>query len=134
MFPLAVGMGNHERDWPGTGDAFGDSASDSGGECGIPTLARYHTPSGQAPLPDRLKRRQMRSNIAGTGILSFISSSLSYSFSSLFSSFLSSSKRQSSLSDSSSPGALFYSFDRGAVHFIILDSEMPSDPESEQGR
>ena len=30
MFPLAVGMGNHERDWPSTGDAFGDMASDSG--------------------------------------------------------------------------------------------------------
>lgn len=27
-----------------------------------------------------------------------------------------------------------YSFDRGAVHFLILDSEMPSDPDSEQGR
>lgn len=29
-FPLAVGMGNHERDWPGTGDAFEDKAKDSG--------------------------------------------------------------------------------------------------------
>jgi len=29
-FPLAVGMGNHERDWPGTGDAFEDKAADSG--------------------------------------------------------------------------------------------------------
>ena len=30
-WPLAIGMGNHERDWPGTGDAFNDTAADSGG-------------------------------------------------------------------------------------------------------
>ncbi len=29
-WPLAVGMGNHERDWPGTGDAFNNTSSDSG--------------------------------------------------------------------------------------------------------
>ena len=129
MFPLAVGMGNHERDWPGTGDAFGDSASDSGGECGIPTLARFHTPSGEAPLPDRMKRR--RATIPG------ILSSLSSSFSTAFSSFLTPFNRRVSFphhSSAKAPGALFYSFDRGAVHFVILDSEMPSDPESEQGR
>ena len=29
-WPLMVGTGNHERDWPGTGDAFGDLSLDSG--------------------------------------------------------------------------------------------------------
>ncbi len=35
---------------------------------------------------------------------------------------------------SKAPGPLYYSFDRGSVHFVVLDSEMPSDPASEQGR
>ncbi len=29
-WPLMVGTGNHERDFKGTGDAFGDTARDSG--------------------------------------------------------------------------------------------------------
>lgn len=31
QWPLAVGTGNHERDWPGSGDAFDNTARDSGG-------------------------------------------------------------------------------------------------------
>jgi hypothetical protein len=30
QWPMAVGTGNHERDWPSTGDAFGDMSRDSG--------------------------------------------------------------------------------------------------------
>jgi hypothetical protein len=30
-WPMAVGTGNHERDWPGTGDAFKGTSRDSGG-------------------------------------------------------------------------------------------------------
>ncbi|KAG2446949.1 hypothetical protein HYH02_008103 [Chlamydomonas schloesseri] len=40
--PYMVTAGNHERDWPGTGDAFG--VEDSGGECGIPFDARFPMP------------------------------------------------------------------------------------------
>ena len=31
----------HERDWPNTDDRFQNQATDSGGECGIPTWLRY---------------------------------------------------------------------------------------------
>ncbi|KAG2432271.1 hypothetical protein HXX76_009189 [Chlamydomonas incerta] len=40
--PYMVTAGNHERDWPGTGDAFG--VEDSGGECGVPFDARFPMP------------------------------------------------------------------------------------------
>jgi hypothetical protein len=35
--------GNHERDFPGSGNAIG--GADSGGECGVPTRARFHMPT-----------------------------------------------------------------------------------------
>jgi hypothetical protein len=40
--PYMVSEGNHERDWPGTGTFFG--SKDSGGECGVPTAARFTMP------------------------------------------------------------------------------------------
>jgi hypothetical protein len=39
-----TGEGNHERDWPGTGSISFNGAKDSGGECGVPTHARYPMP------------------------------------------------------------------------------------------
>jgi hypothetical protein len=30
QWPMAVGTGNHERDWPHTDDAFANTARDSG--------------------------------------------------------------------------------------------------------
>lgn len=52
--PMAIGHGNHERDFPGTGtSSFYSTSVDSGGECGVATVARYPTPaapSGAAPL------------------------------------------------------------------------------------
>lgn len=47
--PLMTVIGNHERDWPGTGDRFG-MAYDSGGECGVPYQLRTGMP---AAGPDR---------------------------------------------------------------------------------
>ena len=44
--PYMIGHGNHERDWPGTGSYGG---RDSGGECGVPTRARFRMPT---PAPD----------------------------------------------------------------------------------
>lgn len=41
--PLMVGDGNHERTAPGTGCVY--DGNDSGGECGVPTHARFPMPS-----------------------------------------------------------------------------------------
>jgi hypothetical protein len=37
-----VASGNHERDWPGSGDAFG--TEDSSGECGVVLQRRFAMP------------------------------------------------------------------------------------------
>lgn len=37
-------VGNHERDWPGTGDRFMGVSNDSRGECGIPYRRRFRMP------------------------------------------------------------------------------------------
>ena len=42
--PTMVVQGNHERDWPGTGDAY-KAATDSGGECGVPAARRMPMPA-----------------------------------------------------------------------------------------
>ncbi|KAF5840550.1 Metallo-dependent phosphatase-like protein [Dunaliella salina] len=82
QWPMAVGTGNHERDFPGTGDAFGYSARDSGGECNVPFMWRWYSPA-------NIHRNPFKS---------------------------------------------FYSFNMGPVHILMLDSEIPSDPSSDQGR
>lgn len=41
--PYMTTEGNHERDYPGSGNAVG--GADSGGECGIPTEARFLMPT-----------------------------------------------------------------------------------------
>ena len=99
-----------------------------GGECGVPTVERFHTPAGTSPSkksPSILRwwRRSPLAPLssAGSWLLSAVASWLSGPHPPL-------------KSETKAAGALFYSFDRGAVHFIILDSEMPSDPESDQGR
>ncbi|KAF8067344.1 PAP1 [Scenedesmus sp. PABB004] len=47
-WPLAVATGNHERDWPGTGDVLDGMPvrdGDSGGECNVPYTYRFYTPA-----------------------------------------------------------------------------------------
>ncbi|KAL5224861.1 hypothetical protein ABZP36_011500 [Zizania latifolia] len=41
--PYMIGIGNHERDWPGTGSFYGNY--DSGGECGVPAQTVFYTPA-----------------------------------------------------------------------------------------
>ncbi|GAX76191.1 hypothetical protein CEUSTIGMA_g3635.t1 [Chlamydomonas eustigma] len=89
QFPTAFGLGNHERDWPYTGDAFNNTSHDSGGECGIAILKRFYTPG---------SRRALK-NMNGKA-----------------------------------PGALYYSFERGPVHFIMLDTELPSSVGTDQNK
>ena len=76
----------------------------AGGECGVPTVRRYYTPVMDAPSP--------ATAAAGNG----------------------GNGGGRSGGDSKALPALCYSFDRGSVHFVMMDSEMPSDPESAQGR
>lgn len=40
--PYMTGQGNHERDFPLSGNSIG--GGDSGGECGLPTQARFVNP------------------------------------------------------------------------------------------
>lgn len=47
--PWMVGLGNHERDFPGSGSNF--TGEDSGGECGVATLARFPMPYANAEDP-----------------------------------------------------------------------------------
>lgn len=50
--PYNVNLGNHERDFPGTGTHY-DTSVDSGGECGVATQIRFPTPvAGAAPYKD----------------------------------------------------------------------------------
>ena len=42
--PYMVSPGNHERDWPGTGDRFPSGVEDSGGECGVAYERRLTMP------------------------------------------------------------------------------------------
>ena len=48
--PYMTVLGNHERDYPGSGNDIG--GADSGGECGVPTEARFLMPT-QRTLPFR---------------------------------------------------------------------------------
>lgn len=41
-------LGNHERDWVGSGYMEGD---DSGGECGVPSERRFLMPTPQQDMP-----------------------------------------------------------------------------------
>ena len=88
--PLAVGMGNHERN-TGPGVLCCNSTT-SRGECGIPTLYRYSTPA------TSLLKAEMKSKGNNGAKL----------------------------------GPLVYSFSRGPVHFVMLDTEMDSSPGSPQ--
>lgn len=52
--PYMVSVGNHERNWPGSGDRWGGfGIADSGGECGVAHALRARMPyQGEcAPVP-----------------------------------------------------------------------------------
>merc|ERR1712232_228809 len=48
--PYMVTVGNHERDWTGTGSDVG--CEDSWGECGVPTMAKFRMPWSAARWPN----------------------------------------------------------------------------------
>ncbi|GMH34491.1 hypothetical protein BSKO_02325 [Bryopsis sp. KO-2023] len=43
--PYMTSVGNHERDWPGTGDRYQGLSDDSRGECGVPYKQRFKMPT-----------------------------------------------------------------------------------------
>lgn len=47
---MQVSIGNHERDWPYTGDRY-DTSYNSGGECGVPYERRFKMPQAGADKP-----------------------------------------------------------------------------------
>eukprot|EP00884_Botryococcus_braunii_P013968 jgi/Botrbrau1/22572/Bobra.176_1s0005.1 len=51
QLPYMTLIGNHERDWPGTGDRYPSGVRDSGGECGIPTERRLQMPQAGPDKP-----------------------------------------------------------------------------------
>ena len=62
--PYMVGQGNHEQDWYGT-DTIGSGQGpelgrDSGGECGVPTSARFKMPSSPTTAPSRRRHLKKR--------------------------------------------------------------------------
>lgn len=49
--PYMVSIGNHERDWPHSGDWFPGRMHDSGGECGVAHERRFLMPSSEQDTP-----------------------------------------------------------------------------------
>lgn len=49
--PYMVSIGNHERDWPESGDWFPVDMHDSGGECGVAHERRFLMPSRDQDTP-----------------------------------------------------------------------------------
>jgi len=101
--PYMTVPGNHERDWPGTGDGFGDaSGGDSGGECGVAYSRRVNMPTKSFSLsketPSSIGATVNGQNIPRTG-------------------------------DDDQP---WYSFNFGPIHFLQFSTEHAFHPGSPQ--
>jgi hypothetical protein len=106
--PYMTGMGNHERDFPGSGNSIGQG--DSGGECGVTTQARFHMPTCAAPNTQPCIGAPAAAHSAvalGTAPL-----------------------RMRGPVGSADDG--WYSFDQGSVHFVMMHTEMSSKTGSRQ--
>ena len=108
--PYMTAMGNHERDFPNSGAAIGKG--DSGGECGVPTQARFHMPT--CPQP----------NVAPCiGQMAGAHSGLSLAPGSA-------KRRLAGPVGSADDG--WYSFNQGPVHFAVMTTEHASTRGSRQ--
>ncbi|CAL8471735.1 g11277 [Coccomyxa elongata] len=58
QMPWMLTEGNHERDWPYSGDRFLNLATDSGGECGVPFWQRFFMPTGPIKWVDAQSQRR----------------------------------------------------------------------------
>lgn len=102
--PYMTGQGNHERDFPHSGNSIG--AGDSGGECGVPTQGRFQMPV--CPQPNTSP---------------CIGSKVDVPF-----------EPQSGPGNGpvGSQNDGWYSFEQGSVHFLMLNTEMSSRNSSRQ--
>ena len=103
--PYMTGQGNHERDFPHSGNSIG--GGDSGGECGVPTQARFPMPV--CPQPNT-------SPCIGTTKETSVPFLLN--------------SNGSGPVGSQNDG--WYSFEQGSVHFLMLNTEMSSKNGSRQ--
>ena len=110
--PYMTGMGNHERDFPGSGNSIG--AGDSGGECGVPTQARFHMPT--CPPPNTKPCVGL--------VAAAHSADFSADFSAVHLASGHAARRLSGPVGSADDG--WYSFEQGPVHFLMLHTEMSS--------
>ena len=102
--PYMTSMGNHERDFPLSGSTIG--AGDSGGECGVPTQARFHMPTcpqpNTAPCVGAPAREHSKLQLPPGHAH----------------------KRMSAPVGSADDG--WYSFNQGPVHFAVMNTELSS--------
>jgi hypothetical protein len=100
-----TGQGNHERDFPKSGNTIG--GGDSGGECGVPTQSRFLNPVCPPPNTEpcigatKENAIPFMSNGDGNG-------------------------------PTGSQNDGWYSFNQGSVHFVMLNTEMSSHNNSRQ--
>ena len=110
--PYMTGMGNHERDFPGSGNSIGDG--DSGGECGVPTQARFTMPT--CPPPNTSPCVGSSARYASHTKVSLAPGHVG--------------RRRTGPVGSADDG--WYSFEQGPVHFLMLHTEMSSRAGSRQ--
>jgi hypothetical protein len=106
--PYMTGQGNHERDFPLSGNSIGDG--DSGGECGVPTQARFHMPTCAEPNIVPCIGNKTRS--AAPALT------------------LSNSGRGPKPTSPADDG--WYSFEQGPAHFLMMNTEKSSKNGSRQ--
>jgi hypothetical protein len=95
ILPYMTCMGNHERDWVNSGASGPFSQNlDSGGECGVPTAARFITP-GNADTAELSKTEKTGKDVQGAA-------------------------------------GGWYSFNLGAVHIVMMNTEFDLSAGSDQ--
>eukprot|EP00039_Didymoeca_costata_P023149 m.6158 g.6158 ORF g.6158 m.6158 type:complete len:635 (+) comp3490_c0_seq1:62-1966(+) len=98
--PYMTGQGNHERDFPLSGNFIG--SGDSGGECGVPTQARFYMPCcaqpNTGPCIGQRARTLQESPIS----------------------------RMTEEGPTGSQNDGWYSFEQGPVHIVMMNTEMNS--------
>ena len=107
--PYMTGQGNHERDFPESGNSIG--GGDSGGECGVPTQSRFPNPVCPSPNTSPCVGTTTKEHGAAFPLVA-------------------PTRDGSGPTGSQNDG--WYSFEQGSVHFLMLNTEMSSKKDSRQ--